>query len=155
MAQFPSCAAGLSGISIHSGASQGKRPAIEQANMKTFPRSKRVADNVRKQMSILLDEQLAGQNFSMVSVTDVEMTRDLRHAKVFYSVLGDENARTEIQEFLEENTRPLRGKLAQRMALKFVPELTFAYDSSLVEGMKIQSILTDLERERQSGPEQK
>ena len=123
--------------------------------MKTFPRSKRVADNVRKQMSILLDEQLAGQNFSMVSVTDVEMTRDLRHAKVFYSVLGDENARTEIQEFLEENTRPLRGKLAQRMALKFVPELTFAYDSSLVEGMKIQSILTDLERERQIGPEQK
>ena len=123
--------------------------------MKTFPRSKRVADNVRKQMSILLDEQLAGQNFSMVSVTDVEMTRDLRHAKVFYSVLGDENARTEIQEFLEENTRPLRGKLAQRMALKFVPELTFAYDSSLVEGMKIQSILTDLERERQTGPEQK
>lgn len=123
--------------------------------MKTFPRSKRVADNVRKQMSILLDEQLAGQNFSMVSVTDVEMTRDLRHAKVFYSVLGDENARTEIQEFLEENTRPLRGKLARRMALKFVPELTFAYDSSLVEGMKIQSILTDLERERQIGPEQK
>lgn len=155
MAQFPSCAAGLSGISIHCGANQGKRPAIESADMKTFPRSKRVADNVRKQMSILLDEQLAGQNFSMVSVTDVEMTRDLRHAKVFYSVLGDENARTEIQEFLEENTRPLRGKLAQRMALKFVPELTFAYDSSLVEGMKIQSILTDLERERQSGPEQK
>lgn len=155
MAQFPSCAAGLSGISIHFGANQGKRQVIESANMKTFPRSKRVADNVRKQMSILLDEQLAGQNFSMVSVTDVEMTRDLRHAKVFYSVLGDENARTEIQEFLEENTRPLRGKLAQRMALKFVPELTFAYDSSLVEGMKIQSILTDLERERQSGPEQK
>lgn len=155
MAQFPSCAAGLSGISIHFGANQGKRQVIESANMKTFPRSKRVADNVRKQMSILLDEQLAGQNFSMVSVTDVEMTRDLRHAKVFYSVLGDENARTEIQEFLEDNTRPLRGKLAQRMALKFVPELTFAYDSSLVEGMKIQSILTDLERERQSGPEQK
>ena len=155
MAQFPSCAAGLSGISIHSGASQGKRQIIEQADMKTFPRSNRVADNVRKQMSILLDEQRAGQNFSMVSVTDVEMTRDLRRAKVFYSVLGDENARTEIQEFLEENTRPLRGKLAQRMALKFVPELTFAYDSSLVEGMKIQSILTDLERERQSGPEQK
>lgn len=155
MAQFPSCAAGLSGISIHFGANQGKRQVIESANMKTFPRSKRVADNVRKQMSILLDEQLAGQNFSMVSVTDVEMTRDLRHAKVFYSVLGDENARTEIQEFLEENTRPLRGKLAQRMALKFVPELTFAYDSSLVEGMKIQSILTDLERERQSGPERK
>lgn len=100
-------------------------------------------------MSILLDEQLADQSFGMVSVTDVELTRDLRQAKVFYSVLGDKSASIAIQEFLDENMKALRNKLAQRVAMKFVPELTFAYDPSLVEGMKIESILAKIERERQ------
>lgn len=102
-------------------------------------------------MSVLLDERLADQGFGMVSVTGVELTRDLRQAKVFYSVLGDQSARTATQEFLEENTKLLRSKLAQSVAMKFVPELTFAYDPSLVEGMKIETILAKLERERPSG----
>ena len=136
------------GLSFRCAANSGMCRTTEAAVVKSFPRSKRVADNIRKQMSILLDEQLAGQGFCMVSVTDVELTRDLRQAKVFYSVLGDESACTATQEFLEENMKILRSKLARRVALKFVPELTFAYDSSLVEGMKIESILTKLERER-------
>lgn len=119
--------------------------------MRSYPRSKRVGDNIRKHMSVLMDESLADQEFGMVSVTGVELTRDLRQAKVFYSVLGDESARTATQEFLEENKKLLRSKLAQSVAMKFVPEITFAYDPSLVEGMKIESILAKIERERQSG----
>ncbi|MFQ5607440.1 MAG: 30S ribosome-binding factor RbfA [Candidatus Zixiibacteriota bacterium] len=118
--------------------------------MKSYPRAKRVADNIRKQMSVLLDEELDGEACGMVSVTDVELTRDLRQAKVYFSTLGNETERGVALEYLKENTKRLRGKLARRIALKFVPELSFIYDSSMADGMRIEKIFNQLENERRS-----
>ena len=119
-------------------------------DMKSYPRAKRVADNIRKQMSLLLHKEFADKEFGMVSVTDVELTRDLRQAKVFVSSLSADESQDQLLEYLAEHTKNIRGKLARNISLKFVPELSFAYDSSIVRGMKIESILQEIDNKRSS-----
>lgn len=116
--------------------------------MKSYPRAKRVGDNIRKQMSLLLHKEFADKEFGMVSVTDVELTRDLRQAKVFVSLLNADETHDELLEYLAEHTKKLRAQLARNISLKFVPEISFAFDPSIVNGMKIESILQEIEDKR-------
>lgn len=113
--------------------------------MKQFKRSKRVGDQIRKQMSIVVDSLVSEEDLPMITVTDVSLSDDLKYAKVFISALGDESARTTALSFLEEKKKKLRAELSRRVHLKFIPEISFAYDESIEKGLRIESILSELE----------
>jgi len=115
-----------------------------------FPRSQRIADLLKKEMAVLLvegikDPMVAG----LVTVMKVNVSRDLRNAKIFFSVLGDEKERNRVMAGLERAKGFIKRELAHRMNLKHMPELTFRLDHSLDAREEIEKLLarTDTAKE--------
>jgi ribosome-binding factor A len=113
--------------------------------MKSYPRSRRVSDQILREASILLDSVLENQSFGLVSVTEVSLSKDLRYAKIFVSSLSSEDTREDLLKFLKQSCKTFRTQLAGRITIKYMPEITFEYDASVERGMKIESILTEIQ----------
>lgn len=122
--------------------------------MRKYKRSARVADQIKREMSLLVDAVTSGGEFGMVSVTDVTLSDDLRYARIFVSRLttggtgGPGAGEADLVNFLNERAGKLRAELAARIRIKFVPEISFAYDESIERGMRIESILNELNQKR-------
>jgi ribosome-binding factor A len=80
----------------------------------------------------------------LVTITDVEVTPDVKQAKVYFTVLGGKEAREEAQAGLRSAAGWLRRELGRRVRLRHVPELIFRYDRSLERGERISAILDEL-----------
>ena len=83
----------------------------------------------------------------IVTVTAVEVSRDLRHAKVFVSVLGSESQRTATFEVLEGVAAHLRGRVGRALRLRVAPEIEFRNDESVAHAAKIEQLLAQVRRE--------
>ena len=110
-------------------------------------RPERVAEQIKREVSMILREKVSDPRIGFVSLTTVELTPDLKNAKIFVSVLGDENARNETLEGLRSATHFIRGELGEALKLRFVPEINFVYDKSLERGSRVLTIMNRLERE--------
>jgi ribosome-binding factor A len=83
----------------------------------------------------------------LVTVTAVEVTRDLRHAKVFVSVLGSESQRAATCDGLEGVAAHLRGRVGRALRLRVAPEIEFRNDESVAHAAKIEQLLAQVRRE--------
>lgn len=110
---------------------------------KSFYRSDRVSAQLRRDLGTLVHEAVREHGLPSVSVSDVEVTRDLAHAKVFVTALQPERS-TEAVKGLKAIAGELRYQLAQAMKLRHVPELHFHYDDSVDRGERIENLLRDL-----------
>lgn len=110
---------------------------------KSFHRTDRVAAQMRRDLGTLVHEAVRELGLPSVSVSDVEVTRDLAHAKVFVTALMSEKS-AEAVKGLQEHGKEIRFQLAQAMKLRHVPELHFLYDDSVDRGERIDNILRDL-----------
>jgi ribosome-binding factor A len=110
---------------------------------KSFHRSDRVAAQLRRELGTLVREAVDEYRLPSASVSDVEVTRDMAHAKVFVTALQGDRAMETVQD-LNEHARELRYRLAHVMKLRHVPELHFHYDDSVDRGERIDSLLRDL-----------
>ncbi len=121
-----------------------------------FSRSQRVAQEMQKELAIILQREIKDPRLVMVTVSGVELSRDLAYGKVFVTFLNDdEEAVKEGLAALSDATGYIRILLGKAMRLRIVPELTFAYDSSLVDGIKMSSLVSrviksDNERRKKS-----
>ncbi len=88
------------------------------------------------------------------SITHVEMSGDLRYAKVFVSVMGDSEEQKETMKGLKNANGFLRHELASRLTLRFMPELVFKLDHSIEEGSRILEIINKVEREEAAQAQQ-
>ena len=111
--------------------------------MKTFHRSDRVSAQLRRELGTLVHEFVREHNLPSSSVSDVEVTRDLAHAKVFVTALMPERSEEAVKG-LRAMAREIRMELARAMKLRHVPELHFHYDQSLDHGERIYNLLRDL-----------
>jgi ribosome-binding factor A len=84
----------------------------------------------------------------MVSVTEVVVSGDLQHARIFVSIYGTEEARTETMAGLEAATGFVRREIGQRLSLRRTPEVLFQEDRSFERGIKVLSLLNQLSAER-------
>jgi len=109
-----------------------------------FQRSHRVGEQIQKEISALLVKGLKDPRVGFVTITAVEVSGDLRHARIYFTVLGDEQARCETQSGLTSAIPFLRRELGKRLRLRLVPELTFQFDTSLEYGNRIEALLRDL-----------
>jgi ribosome-binding factor A len=107
----------------------------------------RLGDLIKEEISNLLIRQIRDPRIGMLTITDVEVSRDLRTAKVFYTVSGDDNARREAQRGLESAVGFIRSAVAHNLTIRRMPELTFVFDTSLDYGQKIDRILEELKEE--------
>ena len=109
---------------------------------KSFHRTDRVSAQLRRELGPLVHEAVREHGLPSVSVSDVEVTRDLAHAKVFVTALMPERS-AEAMKGLKELSRELRMELARRVKLRHVPELHFHYDDSVDRGERIETLLRE------------
>jgi ribosome-binding factor A len=110
---------------------------------KTFHRTDRVSAQIRRELGTLVHNAVRVHGLPSVSVSDVEITRDMAHAKIFVTALMPERS-VEAMKGLKELAWELRMELARAMKLRHVPELHFHYDDSVDRGERIDNILRDL-----------
>ena len=109
---------------------------------KDFARSDRVAEQMRRELADLLQFEVKDPRVGMVTVTEVEVTGDMAHAKIYYSTAEqDVKSAAELQKGLEKTAGFLRSQLSKRMLLRTVPQLHFVYDASIDNGMKLTRLI--------------
>ncbi|MGD1875128.1 MAG: 30S ribosome-binding factor RbfA [Mastigocoleus sp.] len=120
--------------------------------MATNRRVFRVAELIRREISQLLLHGVKDDRVGtgMVSVTNVDVSGDLQHAKIYVSIYGTQEAKSETMAGLKSATGYLRSELGARIRLRRTPELVFIEDSSIEKGSKVLSLINRLEQERSS-----
>jgi ribosome-binding factor A len=108
-------------------------------------RMRRVDEAVRAVLSDAIAKDLQDPRVGFVTVTGVKTSPDLRHARVYVSVLGDEPTRAASLEGLRSAHGFLQGVLASELTLKHTPMLTFEYDESVDRGMRITELLDQVD----------
>lgn len=118
--------------------------------MATSRRVSRVAALIKREISQMLLTEVKDDRVGagMVSVTDVDVSGDLQHAKIFVSIYGTEEAKAETMAGLKAATGFVRSELGQRLGLRRTPELMFQEDRSLERGDRILTLLNQLNQER-------
>lgn len=103
----------------------------------------RVAERIREEISLILQNRVKDPGAGAITVTDVTVTADLRMARVFYSVLGDEEVRGAARDALRRSKGFIRRELGQALRIRYSPDLTFLYDGSYDKGVRIERLLRD------------
>lgn len=118
--------------------------------MATNRRVSRVAELIKREVSQMLIHDIKDDRVGagLVSVTDVVVSGDLQHAKIFVSVYGTEEAKIETMAGLKSATGFVRTELGQRVRLRRTPEVIFQEDSSIERGTKVLSLLNQLNHDR-------
>jgi ribosome-binding factor A len=106
-----------------------------------FPRSRRIAEQVQRELSDIIRVELKDPRVGMITITDVEMTLDNAHAKVFFTLLGQQPRIDEAAAGLQHAAGYLRSQLAQRVKIRVVPQLHFEYDASVERGIRLSQLI--------------
>ncbi len=106
-------------------------------------KNERIASNLVKEISYILQTEVKNQHIKFVTITDAKVANDLSVAKVYFTVL-DSSKKEETLKALKEASGFIRHELRERVDIRQIPELTFVYDESIEYGMKIENILEDL-----------
>lgn len=110
-------------------------------------RVNRVAEQIKKEVSQIIQKELKNPNLGFVTVTDVEVTGDLQQATIYVSILGTDREKAESLAALEKSKGYLRREIGQRIRLRKTPELSLAVDGSIEYGSKIEQLLTEISKE--------
>lgn len=119
-----------------------------------FSRSERVAEEIKKAASQIINNEIKDPRVSgLISVTKVEVTKDLRHAKIFLSIYGEESEKQKVFEGLKNAEGFIRKELAHRVRMKFIPEISFKMDESIEYGIHIYKLLEEVQKQEDNGNE--
>ncbi|OPA77638.1 ribosome-binding factor A [Paenibacillus selenitireducens] len=105
----------------------------------------RVGEQLKKELSQLIQSELKDPRIGFVTVTGVEVTNDLSQATVYLSVLGDDEQKSNTLKALAKANGFLRSELGKRIRLRHTPVLIFKFDSSIEYGSRIEKILGEIQ----------
>lgn len=114
-----------------------------------FSRSDRVAAQIQREMADLIRTQIKAPELGMVTLSDVELSRDLTVAKLYVSFLAARLPPAKGIKRLADFVPELRRQLGKRLRIRVLPELRFVYDDSIERGMRMDSLLHGLTRENE------
>ncbi|WP_163536838.1 30S ribosome-binding factor RbfA [Gracilibacillus sp. YIM 98692] len=107
-------------------------------------RANRVAEQMKKELGDIISRKIKDPRVGFVTITDVEVSGDLQQAKVFISVLGEEEKRQETLIGLAKAKGFIRSEIGKRIRLRKIPELYFDFDETIERGNRIEHILREL-----------
>ena len=113
-------------------------------------RQEKLGELIAVELSELLRTRVKDPRVGFASITHVEVSGDLRHAKVFVSVMGSPEEQAQTMKGLKKATGFLRHELASRLVLRFMPELVFKLDTSIAEGARVLDLIHKLEEEEKT-----
>lgn len=113
-----------------------------------YKRSDRVGDLLLELISQLLAREVSDPRIGSITLTGAEVSKDLRHARIFFTILADTQRRTEVLSGLKSATGFIRAKIAKEMKLRFVPTIEFVYDESQDRARRIEDLLRQVKKDR-------
>ncbi len=120
-------------------------------------RVKRVSETLKEVLSEIIQLDLKDPHVGFVTVTGVEMTPDLKQARVWVSVMGAEGKEHDVEDTLKALNHAkgfIKGEVAKRVRLRYMPELTFMLDDTVSKSMRIEGILKEIIPEERAGDEE-
>ena len=108
------------------------------------PRAEKVAHELQRELAMILRDEIEDPRVGFVTITRLHLTDDLQHARVWFSCLGDQAERDASLVGLQRAASFIRKLIAERMALRLVPELVFQYDDALDAGDDVLKTLNAL-----------
>jgi len=116
--------------------------------MTGFKRADRVSDQMRMEIADILMRKVKDPRVGFVTVTAVDVTADLKQARVYVTVLGQEEQATDTMDALSRAEGFIKGELGRRLKLRYVPTLTFVQDASLDRTARVLNLLDDIRKDR-------
>jgi ribosome-binding factor A len=110
---------------------------------KDFLRARRIAEQIQRELAEIVRLELKDPRVGMITFTDVEVTQDHEHAKVFFTLLGDQHQADDTLKGLQRAAGFLRSQLAHRMKLRIIPDLHFVYDTSVQRGVDLSRLIDE------------
>ncbi|MBK8182576.1 MAG: 30S ribosome-binding factor RbfA [Candidatus Competibacter sp.] len=109
--------------------------------MKAFPRTRRIGEQIRRELAELIRGELGDPRLSLISMTSVEVSRDLAHARIYVTLLGDPAERAARVAELNRAAPLLRRELGRRMHIRTVPKLEFYYDEVIERAARLSALI--------------
>ena len=110
---------------------------------KDFSRSRRVGEQIQRELALLLQREVRDPRLSQVTISAVKVTRDMSQATVYFTVLGKKEDVPPIQQALEKASGFLRHALAEHVVMRSLPHLKFIYDDSISRGSELSSLIDE------------
>jgi len=120
-----------------------------------YSRSRRVAQQIQKELALIVMREIKAGEFGMITINEVDLSRDLSYAKVYFTQLNDDaDLIKKALELLNEQAPLIRSMMGSAMRLRIVPELKFFYDKSLSEGIRMTSLVNQaVRKDKENNPE--
>ncbi|HQA60284.1 MAG: 30S ribosome-binding factor RbfA [Tepidanaerobacteraceae bacterium] len=116
-----------------------------------FSRNERIAEEIKKAASLIINNELKDPRIDgLVSVTRVDVTRDLRHATIFISFYGDNAKKNTTFDVIQKAKGFIRYELANQLRIKYMPEISIKLDESIEYGFRIDKLLKDIKSQELS-----
>jgi ribosome-binding factor A len=116
--------------------------------MKGFSRADRLSSQIKRELSEILLQISGIPTGIIITITDVELSKDLRFGKVFYSVLGGPDSKEKAQLFFTGHAKDMRMELSAKIRVKFIPELKYYFDNSIERGQRINELLDQIKHDQ-------
>jgi ribosome-binding factor A len=110
-------------------------------------RSQRVAEVLKREISHILMEEIKDPAINLVTITTVKLTNDLKFCKIYFTVLGSLEQRDRATQALQRATKFIRSEIGRKVELRYIPELTFEYDTVIDNAEHIDSLIQQIKKE--------
>ena len=117
---------------------------MKKISTANFKRADRVADLIKVELSDIILRQIRNPRIGMITITDVEVTDDLKLAKIFFVELGKDTCNPETQKGLGQARSFMKRELGKRLRLRYVPDIIFTPDESFAYGSRIDRLLAEI-----------
>jgi len=126
---------------------------VEASRIMASTRQRRVQELLVQEISQIIRREMKDPRIGFVTITDAEVTADLRHARIFFSVLGSETERDETAKALNRAAGFIRGEFARRAQMRFVPDFRFEFDPSVERGVRLSQLLDQVRQDDERAAE--
>jgi ribosome-binding factor A len=117
--------------------------------MREFSRKDRLKDQIMREVADIVQTRVKDPNLGFVTITDAELTNDLRNARVFFSVLGDDEDKRRSKKVLNKGLAMIQSELARRLNIRHSPSIEFELDTSAEYGARMEELFKKIEKERE------
>ena len=111
-------------------------------------RMDRINQAIKEEISNIVQREVKDPRLGFVTITQTEVSRDLQHARIYFSVLGEKEKVDAAQEGLDSARGFIRKLIGQRVRMRFTPEIEFVFDRSIEYGIRIEEALAEIKNER-------
>ncbi len=107
----------------------------------------KINEAMKKEVSLIIQEEIHDPRLEFITITSADVSRDLQHAKVYFSVLGDAKKAQEAQAGLDSARGFIRKLVGQRIRMRYTPEIAFFYDKSIEYSAQIDDVIDRIKNE--------